>query len=167
MISESLNQGLKPQGKKNIAILALVSLLVLAVIGVSVYLFMTASKNQADSDQPAASQQPQETTVRRGENPLTGEKVESQERLDPIEEYFKKVSPDNFKVEFMTNVGNDTLSAYEQYSTATDEEMKFEAARILHISLNNNLVNRGDENYVGFLNDVQLDLETSLGKLLY
>lgn len=109
----------------------------------------------------------EESAGQAGVNPITNEVVEDKNMLDPVREYLKKVSPDNFKEDFMASVGNDTVSAYEQYSTSTDAAVRLDAARLFHLSLNNAIVNRGDEKYVDFLTDVQKDLEAALGQSLY
>lgn len=135
------------------------------VVLLSLGLFLMASnKGKAPKETPKAVE---EFKPEAGVNPITTEKVEEKSRLDPVREYLARVSPDNFKEDFMASVSNDTVSAYEQYSTSTDAAVRLDAARLFHLSLNNAIVNRGDEKYVDFLADVQKDLEAALGQSLY
>lgn len=139
----------------------------LAIIVLILVFVIIKALSGGDRKEEAVPTTVEESNPEAGVNPLTQERVEDKSKLDSIREYLQKVSPNNFKEEFMASVSNDTVAAYEQYATSKDKSTRLDAARLFHLTLNNSIVNRGDEKYVDFLADVQKDLESTIGQLLY
>ena len=83
-----------------------------------------------------------------------------------LKEYFSKVSV-HFQDNFMTNIPEVALSAYQKYLDAGEGEAKLEAARAFYIYINNPGVLKDDPSYSQFLTDVKDDLEDTLGRNLF
>ncbi len=140
--------------------------LLLLVLGL-VYFFM-AKKGQAPKPAAETKSSPQLTVSSPDPKatPPALPKVEDQNQAKVLKEYFSKVSPANFKDEFMGKVPKLAADAYNSY-VAAQGDAKFEAARAFYIYLNNPGIDRNNAQMVAFLADVKKDLEKTVGKALF
>lgn len=100
-----------------------------------------------------------------GASPPALKTVSGEKEANVLRSYFKKVSPDNFKEEFMASVPAVAYNSYNDYLRADFPEGKLQSARDFYIFLTNPAAPK-DPSYKSFLADVKADLEKSLGKAL-
>ena len=88
--------------------------------------------------------------------------VKDEDKKAALEEYFKRVSPANYKSEYMAKVPDAAANAYIEFTKAQDKESKTEHGLAFIIYLNAPSVDKSDPVFVKFLQDVKGDIDKTL-----
>lgn len=157
---EVMPKSKKPKISNGLAI-AVVILLIIVVAS-----FFAArrggDKSQEGGIQPSVSTAPSAETSSPGV-----QVVQKVNEKNELRDYFRVVSPNNFKDEFLNWVPELAFKKYMDMSQEKDTQAKLEAAREFYILLNNPMVNRNDPQAINWIVDVRSDIERQLGKPLF